>query len=478
MQNLKELIRIAENAGQLDVLESYVARKKDSNLYRLFSGIQKGKYRNDSDAQDDITTKHYSELKSELLEKLLKGICIIDFKVPAVSSYRSAQAYCDRMLLCTKIAFASGAHSTGITLTKKALNVAVKYQLTSIQIQLLRALQRDASLSSGKKFEDISAEIAKLKKVLDAEEWAVECFHRLQNWYISKKEGLNELANDSLIKVTLLQERHQTFTLSTYQHRIHAFVLQLQKKYFSLRGLCTSVVNYLEIRPQFDRQSYRAEFALIEMASCLHLRHYEAGESCAKRCIENFAAGSDNEAVFLGYYFLLCMHTENYAEATSIYLRGVKKLHPQHQQKWELFGAYLSLVRPDLVQFDFSNLKLPALERDKTGYSPMIIALSMLNWLKAEQVSRMIDKVEALKKFCTRYLKNDVGRRADAFLRLLCIVVESDFQRQEFEKRAASYLRVIDSTRYNHVADKHEIVPFGTLLHQFVFPKLRSQHVS
>jgi len=76
-----------------------------------------------------------------------------------------------------------------------------------------------------------------------------------------------------------------------------------------------------------------------------------------------------------------------------------------------------------------------------------------------------IDRIEAIKKYCSRYLRQDDNFRSNCIIKLLLQIPEGSFHRQAVLRRAGKYLEQLQSVPLEIAYQTHEIeiIPYEDL---------------
>jgi hypothetical protein len=118
---------------------------------------------------------------------------------------------------------------------------------------------------------------------------------------------------------------------------------------------------------------------------------------------------------------------------------------------------------PRLPQFKFAKFfnNVPAYSRNKTGMNIPILILQAMYFIVVGKYGLVIDRTEALERYCSRYLKDDENLRHNCFFKLLVITVQANFHKGATERKATTiYNRMVNAAERSIDI---EIVPYETL---------------
>lgn len=124
-----------------------------------------------------------------------------------------------------------------------------------------------------------------------------------------------------------------------------------------------------------------------------------------------------------------------------------------HRERWQLLEAYVHLlvqagrvgVEPErpLRPFRLARLlnNVPTYSRQKRGANIELLILQASFFIVRREYDRVQDRIEALERYCNRYLRSEETLRNNGFLRLLLVAAAVNFNRAAAERRAAPILQ-------------------------------------
>lgn len=485
MRKLQEIVRIISRRRikKIEILNEGNFSSRKSLYYRFYTGIKEGLFRNDEDAAQklfgtDATNKRYLMLKSRIKDRLLNTLIFLE-KSP--SRYEQAFYKCNRDFFTAKFLFMNGARETAISLMRKTLAEATRFSLNDVALDCLRELRYQASFSGNKnRYKRYSRQFKHLKSVLDAEYQSEELLQDVLILFARTTAPKMEMAESALSAAAQLKPLHEKLNsrqLSLNYFRLLTYGHQIKMDFPNVVKACDQAEHYLLSNPHLIQNARLGEFALTRMVAYMHMGHYEKGKENAEKCINYYVEGSINWMIFLEHYFLLCMHTGNYAEAADVHQRVVN--HPRFSQmdelkheKWKIFGAFLRyMLRETSPESSgrFNLLKflneVPLYSRDKRGMNINILILQILFLLDRKDFDGIIKRTEALKIYCSRYLRKDDAYRSNCFLKMMLIMEKKDFNWRETERIAEKYFQKLVDTRFHYEGNPAviEIIPYEQL---------------
>jgi hypothetical protein len=109
--------------------------------------------------------------------------------------------------------------------------------------------------------------------------------------------------------------------------------------------------------------------------------------------------------------------------------------------------------------------EVPVYSKDKRGLNIAILIIQFLFLLHKRRYSELIDRADALKQYCYRYLRKDDTFRSHCFIRMLLQIPRADFNRIRTERYAESYMKKLKSVPLI-VSDQSievEVIPYDDL---------------
>ena len=160
---------------------------------------------------------------------------------------------------------------------------------------------------------------------------------------------------------------------------------------------------------------------------------------------------------------------------------------PTDRARWHLYQAYTRLLLEAKVatleqrkkHFSIQRFinDLPTFSKDKRAMNiPLLIAQMSFLIIRGEY-SKAIDRIEALEKYSSRYLKNNDTFRSNCFIKMLVVIAKQGFNRKAVERHAKKFHdRMINSEL--EIIDQPfeiEIIPYEDLW-QILLHHLSQKH--
>ncbi len=228
----------------------------------------------------------------------------------------------------------------------------------------------------------------------------------------------------------------------------------------------------------------------------LQCRQAREGLELAEDYFKDFHHSSGNWFYFLETYLLLAIHAKQYGQAVQLLQQAHKnpyyrKQRPAAQQRWELYEAYVQFVRPEqsvLKMRHFTQLvqMVPDYSRDKQGYNVAILVLQFLYFMQQRDIEGLLARLEGLRKYEQRHLRDPATLRSQLFFRLLVLIVKENFKPEACEKKGRPLLeRLLAAPLPGQAYGEIEIIPYEDLweltlgmLRQLAADDVAAEHAS
>lgn len=495
MKNLIEISKIVtkKRISKIEIFDKSLLNRKDSKFNEFYEGLVNDKFTTDEEAAAALYDSsplddRYRQLKSRFTKRLLNTLFFLDSNDPSFSDYHKANYNCNKNWAQIRILLGSGARNSAIKLAAKTLSVAQNYRFTDIILNCSRILMSNASLTGNEReYEDYAAIADQAMQDLQSEIQAEELYQRLSIKFAASAyydSNMGKIADSSLEEVNKLCKQSDAYQIHYLRFQIWTIKAQIAGNFKEVIRVCDLAEEYLEQNPNFNQKIKLAGLALIRINAYLQLRDYDNGRKNAERCLDLLQEGSNNWFIFLEYYFLLAMHTENYINAAAIFIKVIN--HPrfpytsdERKEKWRIFEAYINYIFEsenldrDLLSTDskrkfrlhkFMN-EVPNYSKDKRGYNVSILVIQILYMLEKGEYTGIINRAEALNVYCSRYLRKDDAYRSNCFLKMLLTMIKEDFIYDRARQMAQKYLRKMTSgdPNGNNTVNEWEVIPYEIL---------------
>ncbi|MEP7168999.1 MAG: hypothetical protein ABI855_06465 [Bacteroidota bacterium] len=456
----------------------------DPKAYLLLEGIVTGKYKDDAAASNDLyksspDIKKYLMLKSRTKEYLLNLIFTMNKGKRMKSPMEKALYVCSRNIIAARLLILRGMRNVAIDYLKTALTLAGKFQFTDLEILAARLLRMHESFAGTENKMIIYDKLIKNKNDLLIAEIKMEEF--LERIYlqmrktVSLKEKLLKTTSDSFKMSKEIIKKYNSHTLFANYYRITIYYYHNHGEHLNVIKACESCEKFLKSNSVFTDLVLVSEMALQKLDTSLYLRDYNLGKENASICRSLSNPGYINWIIFLEYYFLLCLHTQNYSEALKVFNEAsnhpkFSTYPPERLEKWKIFEAFLFYIIPNNAKqkrfnvFKFVN-EVPIYSKDKKGYNLSIIIAQISLLIKMGELDRAMDIINPLKIYSWRYVSKNKNPRSFYFVKMLSLLLKYDFNPEKTKGIANKFFIKIKQSKLGNQGELEtlEVIPYDIL---------------
>lgn len=489
MKYLLEIAKIVtkRKVKKIEIFDNQVLKQKQSKFNEFYQQLINGNIKTDQEAalllyDSPSNDDKYRQLKSRFKKRLLNTLFFLDVNQSAVSSYERAAYHCHREWALIKILEANQAPLTVAQLTKQLLQTALKFHFSDLIVATAKLLKQYALKEKDlKAFEQYSSYCKTYQQVQLAES-AAEEYHQLLLWGIQKpQQSINAQLEEYCQALNELKIKYPDSPQIFFSAALgQAQYYQYSKQYQQLVDLCEEVEQQ-STGPSFYQQAPLQQFAKYHLLACLQLQQYEKGLQLAATYLTHFGK-TDAWIDLYEYALLLTLHDKRYNQAHELFDqvyedKRYKQLNELQTYKWAAFEAYLCFLRlwfnPESAA---SNKRYKQFRVRRFLEEPIIFPKAyriftitmvigqMLFLLEEGRWGEAFERVERLKGYAARLLKQDVHLRTIQFLRLLQQLAKAHFNYEQIGVHQ-KYLDRLHAQPfdYHHQLDQLEIIPYEQL---------------
>jgi hypothetical protein len=491
LKNLQEIASLVTDLTRKNRLVEWVDEEESDPKYaRLIKGLGTNRWQSEQEACDDLYgkelgSKTFDMLKSRAKDQLVNLIFQLDTNKQFKSSYDRAYFNASRSIFSGAILFVRNKLKSGEDQLKLGLKISRTFNFTDFEIISLKLLRSIASFSgSEKQFNFYNSSLKKAIKRLEADLQAEELNQELildVVKAVNLKQGWIDRVKSNYSQLVSLHKEYPTHTITINMYRVGIRYFDGIGDYHNAIRLATECEDYLNQNPHLIQKVRLGEMNLHKLYGALHLRDYINGSQYAETCTRLFNAGTLNWLIFLEYYFLLALHTNNVEKALEIHEQVIthpafKNYPPQNKEKWKIFEAFLAYLQPKQrnVRKGFNVARfmneVPIFSKDKAGYNLSIIVAQILLSLKTGDYSRVMDRAEPLKLYASRHIRKEKNPRSYYFIKMLLVMIKYDFDPLKSEQIARKFYIKLKSLQSGGVSEIEtlEVIPYDVLWPQIL----------
>jgi hypothetical protein len=489
MQVIKELF----NLIQVDKLKANglwdVFFEPDSKLRALSEQMIEGNIDTDEAAQallysqEDAKPKYYN-LKKRLKQRLVDIIASLDIKQSKLNDRQSASVECNKQWAVASILLSRGARNSAVEILEETLEKTLYYEFSDISIQMLTVLRLHYGVIQGNraKFEYYNNLFQECKSTWTMESETEDMYISLMALQVGQKAADPEWtakADQYYRAIAPYLEKNSSFRLHLCGRLLRLMASDRKNDYLTTAQICEDAIAFFK-QKKFDTRLALQAFYSQLIVCYIQLKSFDKGQKIIADYQSLFPEGSFNWFKLQELYFLLAMHSKRYAEAYAVYVPVKEKLRakeqpPQIREMWKIYEAYLQyLLYVNKIGSDPSGQKfrvgkfgneIPVFSKDKRGMNIPILIVQILFSIASRNYGQTIDRIEAIEKYCSRYLKKDDTFRSNCIIRMLLQIPSASFHREAVIRRTSKLFGQLRSTPLEVAgqAFEVEIIPYEDL---------------
>lgn len=492
MNSLYELTRLITRNKLKKVILLGQSGNEDTLIDTLYDYILNNPGKSEKEIAEHIygdsnSLKQFRKLKSKLKYRLIDHIFIIDDKKPTQDTIESASTHCWREWAAVKILLHKECNLCAIDLAEKLLGQAITYELVDLVLAISRTLRAYYTTYIGDTskfhyYNNLYREYERYYQLeVQAEEYRQLLIIQLVNSK-SNKEEVGQLASEYYRQLEPHLSSCSLFAFQRYARFIQLIAHMNRFDYEGSIRICEDAITFIEQKP-FVSRAYIAMFLYQQIACFIQLQQYDRGREAILRGEQMEKVGSYNWFKLRELHLLLGFHSANYQNAYEIYTDTIKHAKfsaqpPIVAETWKIYEAYLyylfylKLIIPaedDVVFSKFRQAKfmneVPIFSKDKRGMNIPILILQIIFNIAQKKYARAIDRIEAIEKYCARYVRRNEHYRSNNFIRMLLLIPQHNFHQAAVTRHCQRYLNNIRKVPIEMAAQSHEIeiIPYETL---------------
>ena len=441
---------------RVEHIDIFDKKKHKGKTWKLYDFIMNGVITNDKEGlallYGEGGNKHdYNRLKARLENKLLNNLFFVDQSRSEFTDMRRATHSIGKSFVLFNILIERNERKRAISIANKAFTKALKYEKTDFALYLARHLYDECSIMapSKRKKDKLRIIINDLKEILDHELKSEEYYNEISYLYITKKSKFTkEELNSMKIKCDELRDQQHViksfkYNLTTYNLLASYYILTNQHE--KCIDCCMLALDFFDKKPYDDTIS-KYMFRNNLILSAIPQRNFELAQKYTEENFKILSKGSFNWFNQCNYQFILLSAQGKYQSLYQLVLdvtknKNYKKILLKHEF-WNVIEAYVQfLIRAEKIDpsistdsrklrsFSLSRFinDVPKFSKDKRGINISILIIQFLFLLQERKYSKLIDRLDAIKQYSYRYLKNDETYRANLFIKMLLKVADVDF---------------------------------------------------
>lgn len=490
MRDLVELVGLVNKTKLKGSGIFKIIIEPDSKMELLFNALLDKSVQSDEDAKalfKDSSEANRASLKNKLKERLLDAIFLLDFKDANFTDRQKAFFECYKKWSAAMTLLIRNAKITGVDLLERLVRHSKHFEFTELTLDILRVLRLQYSTVDGDiaKYEDIKKQYLEYEKIWQMESKAEFFYSELMVQYAASKSTKAEVtqqAEEFYAELKPFMSVCTSFKLHLFGRMVHLLIYSSENDYVKTSKLCEDAITF------FDNKAYDSGLPLqvfyYNLIVCyLQLGEFEKGQKAIERCEYFFEESSFNWFKLQELFFLLAARTSHWEEAYYLYEKVVN--HPRFEEKqvqivemWRIFQAYIfylikigkipeSVLSERSKRFKMSKFinEITLFAKDKSGMNMSVLIVQILYAIAEKDYKKSSDRIEAIEKYCSRYLKSDATFRSNSFIKMLLQVPQALFHREASIRKTERYFKQLKTVPLQLASQAHEveIIPYEVL---------------
>lgn len=489
MDVILELVELVKT-HKVDQVELIGQEGPQGQLNKLYDAIKSGEVKSDDDAANflfNLPAGHanYRKLKQRFKDRLVNTLLFIDTQRASFSDVQKAYYNGYRLWAAARVAFGRGARQTAMDLCQTILRQALRYELTELAMLSSRMLTiHQADMKGSKKgFAYYSNVLQEQLANFQAETLAESYYNDIMQHFSRSRAAQPELAPKAAAYVAALQpylEKTKTYYFNLMYYTLASMQFEIGNDINSMLAISEEALTFFKSKEHAPVNTKTAFLKRLVYGARV-VEQYDRGMGWAQESLEIAEVGTLVWFTNMKQFILLCFHAREFEKAYELYLEVVSHtrysyLASAQQEMFTIYGAYfyfldqigeLQQESRRIKQFRLNRFlnSVPNYSKDKQGLNVTILVVQVLIQISRREFGNVIDRMEPLGTYRSRYLRQNSSFRANCFIRLLDALYQADFVPERARKRGSEVYNRLNSIPFWEVSadDETEIVRYDYL---------------
>ena len=422
----------------------------------------------------------FRKLKVRVEDKLMSMLFFIDLRSPKFSSSLRSMTECYRQMAIFFILLRFSLNDLAIPFAEKLIRKARENDQVEILLPVLSALRLHYAAESFnyKRSAELKEELTQVKQIIDDRHYTEELYCDIYSLYsrsrASQKEQIESIMEMALPEIMTIKTRSESFFVQRRCYNILVLYAQISGDIQKSFDYCDQALDYFVNRSPINSKVTILNYLIQKVVLNIRVKKYDSGILAFDRGIELTSEFTRDWNVFYYLKFLLAMHCKRYLDGIETYnvmrsRKNTAKLVPYLKELYFIHEAYVHFVayhqkhqlNRNLTPTRYLN-NIPSFTSDKKGNNVTILIGHFLLLIIREDYPEAVDRVDALKQYAHRYLKDKASVRSRLFIKMLISITRGHFHPVAVEKHAAKYVRDLHKTEdvLSEQSIELEIIPY------------------
>ncbi|MEL6866325.1 MAG: hypothetical protein AAFP19_17995 [Bacteroidota bacterium] len=402
--------------------------------------------------------KYFNKLRLELKKALIRYL----IANPSFSNNKDLTYYedCYRDFAIYKILLLNGKRNAGIELAKDLLPRLQKFELHGMIHILANDLMFHYSIISvskilAKKY----ARLAQIELEIVKSESLVREYHSKIGAIRNTRESFTQSMIDEFIEAVEVTEPLLKMGIHHINRLIYTIIVSRYAIVYDYENIIHYCKQAIESFPDDHRniRSLRFIFIYNMLPALLATGKLRKAKQFAKDACGMTPKSSFNWHIILIKRIIICFHAGDYQEAYDLYKAHQKQkcTFPIVSEYWQIIRGYLCfLIQAGKVdayteeRFQLGKFlnDMPIYSRDKAGNNINILIIQILIRMQRGQYGFIIDRIESLREYARKYMRNTETKRANIFINMILRMEAAQFHRFRTEGKTRKLLEKLLET--------------------------------
>ncbi|MCI4648421.1 hypothetical protein [Phaeodactylibacter sp.] len=490
MKDLQELVDNIRLSHSRDFTPVGLAKGDTNKTDELFQLIQERQVKSDLEAfkvlypnkKTKVPNSAYRNVKCALKERLLHSLLLSSLDVDA-SDRQNAFIKAHKYFAASQLLIAQSAKTAATDFLLKVLQISEQFEFIELAASACRQLSTifATRIGSYKEYNDYLQKSIGYEQLNTLELKAERYYHELIIHFVNSLSPNKSLrAKAKRYQKELEQEAsaRSSYKAELYLMLIRLFYHTSVNDYHLVADICDQAVSY------FSNKAYEArtpiQIALHhKVVCCMMTGQLDQAKAHLQESHKLLHAGDFNWFRDLEYLLLIALREEDHESAQSIYYKATN--HPrfeflpeQVKEMWTFYQGYLGLLllagkldrrKQRKLRIQHFLNSMPVFSKDKRGLNIGILIVQFCYLVLDKKYNQAIERTEALKRYCSRYLFSEDTFRSYHFIKALLAIPKGNFHQAAVGRHAQKHLEKLKETPSSKTLEHHklEVLPYERL---------------
>ena len=496
MTDLKEFAHVLDGykLRQVEVLTRPLRPGVQETRYRImYHALAEGQVRNEAEGAQllklDAKGRPFRRFLLEFRRRLFAPLLFLDTEnSPNFNSTQKANFECLRKLATFQTLVYRHCPENACLLAKAIIELAIQNDVTLVALEMATFLKRYyvERVPDSEQYLHYQAYVERLRLDWQAENKAMESYQAVIAPAVKSKSTQSQIANRAqalLESLSSYKEKCNTIIFVSGYYATRYIGEMSRFHWHDAIAVCDEAISNLNDK-SCTSPRIMAVFKVHKVICLTMLDRYVEALRLNSEVIQAEIVGSRNWFLYLDNQLLVSLKATQYKSASQtaakIYSsRNFAAMPESIKESWTLLAAYLILadrnegINPGIQLEKVLNFRVnkflnqvPNYSKDKKGMNVPILIAQFLFLLQSKEFDRAHDKLTALRKYRVKHFNTEDGYyRTQLFIRMLCSVAGTAFNKKLFLKKTADMIKTVTRIPKGH-PDQHfkiEIIPYEVL---------------